>query len=175
MAGRSRRTPRGAPDLSGSRTAALAALALLGAFACSGPEEAGPGDAGKPTPPQRAEEAAPASPFAPLAPPRIASRLCGGHVSGAPHPDGTPGPHITWDAYASPETPASLSAHYLRVLGPPTASDAGACATWRIPLEQPRQVLEVCPSGASGPWSECDPPPQGSAAIVLISSMARPD
>jgi hypothetical protein len=85
------------------------------------------------------------------------------------------GPHITWDAYTSQQTPESLSAQYLRVLGPPTTSDAGACATWRIPAETPLQVLEVCPVDAPGPWSECPPPPQGTAAILLISSMARPD
>ena len=149
----------------------LLGLVLLAALSCVGaePEPADP-VAGSPNQQPRI-----AFSGAPLEPPGGADRLCGGHVSGAPLPDGTPGSHITWDAYTSAELPADLSALYRQLFGRIEDSSRDGCTTWRHPPDEPRQILEICPVAAAGPWSQCASAPAQASSIVLISSIARPD
>jgi hypothetical protein len=159
------------PPPGGSAVATgVAGLALLGALACAGPEEATPVSTQS-----TGGLVSAALPTDSFAPPDDASRLCGGHVTMAPSAEGEVAAHIVWEAYASPEARASLAARYSRSLGPPTSSSQRECDTWRHPAEDPRRVLEVCATGAPGPWSDCAAPPPGTASIVLVSSRSGPD
>ena len=125
-------------------------------------------------PPPAAREPPPDPPAAhdPLA---GAQRLCGGHVTGAPLADGSPGAHVSWEAYVSPEPPDVLRARYVTSLGSEPTLARESCVAWQRPPERPVEVIEVCPATASGPWSSCSPPPPGTATVVLLSTMARPD
>lgn len=109
----------------------------------------------------------------PFEPPEDATFLCGGHVTGAPQPDGSPGPHITWDAYTSRRGTSTVAAAYRKSLGTQFHRVNGACETWRFPLDKPVRVLEVCPVSENGPWSQCEPIPADAKSIILISTMAR--
>jgi hypothetical protein len=110
-----------------------------------------------------------------LEPPGDALHLCGGHVTGAPFPDGKPGPHIIWEAYSSQELPTALAKRYLDSLGSETHSRSDGCDLWRFPPDKPTHTLEVCPVSFQGPWSECSHAPSRAAkSIILISSMAQP-
>ena len=110
-----------------------------------------------------------------IAPPGDALHLCGGHVTGAPLPDGKPGSHIVWEAYSSQELPEALAKRYLDSLGSEahSRSDDG-CDLWRFPADKPTHTLKVCPVSSQGPWSECSQaPPRTAKSIILISSMAQ--
>ncbi len=104
-------------------------------------------------------------------------RFCGGHVSGAPQPGGTLGPHITWDSYYSTDPPPAVVDHYTNMLGSESHSSDDGRDIWRFPLESPIRVLSVVPATSRGPWtgSDCDPAPDSARTIVLISLMARPN
>ncbi len=149
----------------------LLGLVLLAALSCVGAEPE-PADHVVRSPNQQARIALSG---APLEPPGGADRLCSGHVSGSPLPDGTPGSHITWNAYTSGELPGDLSALYRQLLGRIADSSREGCTTWRHPPDEPRQILEICPVAATGPWSECASVPEQASSVVLISSIERPD
>jgi len=122
-----------------------------------------------------APQAGTALPRSVIEAPGDAPRLCSGHISGAPLPDGKPGPHILWEAYSSQELPASLAKRYLDSLGSEAHSTLDGCDLWRFPPDKPARTLEVCPVSVKGPWSECDQAPPRAATIIMISSMATAD
>ena len=105
-------------------------------------------------------------------PPPSASRLCAGHVTGAPHSDGTPGLHISWTAYWTAESPRTVAKRYLESLDPKLHEREDNCDIWRDPPDDPEHVLEVCPVSARGPWSDCKGLPPRARTIIMISSMA---
>ena len=110
-----------------------------------------------------------------IEPPSTASHLCGGHVTGAPLPDGRPGAHILWEAYSSKESPAALAKRYLESLGSEAHSTMDGCDLWRFPPDKPAHTLEVCPVSSGGPWSDCSKAPRSAASIIMISSIAQAD
>jgi hypothetical protein len=106
-----------------------------------------------------------------LQPPSDAQFLCSGHVTGAPLPDGSPGRHISWNAFTSHRDPAILIPSYLKTLGA-SQTPGDACATWRVPVTDPRATLQVCPATSFGPWRNCHPIPAGAKSIVLTSTIS---
>ena len=109
-----------------------------------------------------------------LEPPASATRLCGGHVTGVGPKPGTSGPHISWEAFASPEPPEALVKSYLATLGRANHEAVKqGCDLWRFPPDTPRRVLEVCSPEPPGPWRDCAKPPAGTRSVVVISTMAR--
>lgn len=138
-------------------------LALVAVVSCAGSHP-------KTVAPQSGKQAETALPRGVTEPPSNASHLCGGHVTGAPLPDGKPGPHIIWDAYSSQELPAVLAKRYLKSLGPEAHSTMDGCDLWRFPPDMPAHTLEVCPVSSGGPWSECSQAPPPAASIIMISS-----
>jgi hypothetical protein len=97
---------------------------------------------------------------------------CGGHVSGAPQRVDEPGPHLLWAAYTTGLEVEALTERYAAALGrePDLAEDD--CATWRFPPERPVEILQVCPTTASGPWSECEAASAGARSVILASTRA---
>jgi hypothetical protein len=148
---------------------ALAAL-LAAVVGCASPhDETAPSPSAQPAGPPPLRSGA-------LEPPGEARRLCAGHVTGAPLPDGRPGAHINWTAYSSREAPDALAKRYLASLGPEPHSVEGDRNLWRFPREKPVSVLEVSPASADGPWIyDCPPVPADAKSIIMISSMARSD
>jgi hypothetical protein len=114
-------------------------------------------------------------PEASLDPPTDAVELCSGHVTGAPLPDGRPGPHINWTLYTSTETRPALAERYDDALGDEGHTADSVCDTWKRPTDRPERIVEVCELTAEGPWSDCPPPPQSAKSRILISTMARAD
>lgn len=114
-------------------------------------------------------------PEASLDPPSDAVELCSGHVTGAPLPDGRPGPHITWTLYTSTEARPALVERYQDALGDEGHSADPDCDTWKRPADRPEGVVEVCELTAEGPWSDCPPPPTGARSRILVSRMSRAD
>ena len=104
-----------------------------------------------------------------------AVRFCGGHVTGAPSADGTPGAHIIWDAYYSILDRSEVVEHYLDLLGADDHEKEADCDRWRIPGEGTTRLLKVCDAESRGPWNECDPPPEDAQCILLISMMIGGD
>lgn len=119
----------------------------------------------------------PGEPGAPgsIEPPKGAKILCSGHVTGEPSSEGTPGPHILWTAYSSRKTTATVAAGYRKSLGTQNRSTEGKCEIWRFPSTNPKNVLEVCPVTAMGPWQECRPAPRNARSLVSISTMISVD
>jgi hypothetical protein len=142
--------------LSRVNRAVVRAFLLFASMACAGD--------GAKTEPRRATV---------TVPPSDAQPLCSGHVSGVTTPDGKPGPHISWDAYSSRESPGTLTESYLQSLGTEGHTKDHDCDSWRLPPAKPTAIIEVCPASASGPWSECHPPPREAASIVMTSSVAQ--
>jgi hypothetical protein len=101
-------------------------------------------------------------------------RLCTGHVTGAPGPKGEPGAHIVWERWASREATAAVAGRYAATHGPASEA-ADGCRIWRWPAERPTAVLAVCPPTARMPASDCPEPPDGTATLVTISTMSRPN
>src|SRR5262249_23159490 len=85
-----------------------------------------------------------------IEPPKDATLLCSGHVTGEPSPESTPGPHILWTAYSSRKTTATVAAEYSKSLGTQNRSKEGKCEIWRFPSTNPKNVLEVCPVTPAG-------------------------
>lgn len=110
-----------------------------------------------------------------LDPPPGAVELCTGHLTGAPLPDGRPGPHVAWTLYTSGEARHLLAARYLETLGDAGHVMDGGCDSWRRPPERPDRILAVCELAAEGPWGSCPPPPETAKSRVLLSTMARSD
>ena len=102
------------------------------------------------------------------------SLFCKGHVTGAPRPDGTSGPHITWEAFHSPASPDVLVQKYLAPYGAEGYAREDGCTTWRMPPDKPERVVTICPVSAEGPWQRCASDVPGQAAsIILLSSITR--
>lgn len=155
--------------MSSAFAAGVVGLACFGVLACGSDENGGS------VPAESTERKTANAPSAdPFAPPNDARRLCGGHVTMAPGAEGEVGAHIAWEAYASPESPKELSDRYTRRLGPPEWSSDRDCTAWRQPADEPRRVLEICATGAPGPWTDCSAPPPGTASILLVSSRSSP-
>ncbi len=112
-------------------------------------------------------------PEASLDPPSDAVELCRGHVTGAPLPDGRPGPHIGWTLYTSAETRSALAERYHDALGDEGHAADSDCDTWRRPAARPERIVEVCELATEGPWGDCPPPPENARSRILISTMAR--
>lgn len=149
----------------------LAALSLLlfAAASCAPPADQQQPASSAPKP------AAVATPPEEVRSPSGAVKLCGGHVTGAPRPDGRLGPHITWDAYSSREVPESLAKVYTQTIGAPSTDMHDGCSTWRIPPGKPAKVFEICSTSAQGPWTTCSSIPPGARSVIMISSIAGTD
>ena len=102
-------------------------------------------------------------------------RLCAGHVTGAPSPNGVPGAHISWEAYSSTQSVELLSKHYLKTLHSAAHSSDKDCHSWKSSSEHPDRILEVCDSKFKGVWSSCEGVPTNASSIILISTIARPE
>ena len=163
------RIPRGSAHL----LALVSALCVLSACArpdAPAPQAATPASQVSPEP--TAATAATAS--AGIDPLAGALRHCSGHVTGAPRADGAASAHIGWETYASREPLSSLRRSYTASFGSEPTLAREECVAWQAPRERPERVVELCPPTASGPWSTCPPPPEGTATLVLVSIMARP-
>lgn len=114
-------------------------------------------------------------PEASLDPPADAVELCAGHLTGAPLPDGRPGPHITWTLYTSAESLPAVAERYYDALGDEGHTTDSDCYTWKRPVDRPERIVEVCELAAEGPWSDCPPLPENARSRILISTMARAD
>lgn len=102
--------------------------------------------------------------------PDDAHPLCSGHVSGAMLPDGTAGPHITWETHSSQESRQVLVQRYLDRLGTEAHLREGTCDAWRFPASQPVIIFRICDLSAESPWMQCPAdPPEGAASIIVIS------
>jgi hypothetical protein len=112
-------------------------------------------------------------PEASLDPPSDAVELCTGHVTGAPLPDGRPGPHVVWTLYTSAETRRSLVERYRKALGKEGHTADAGCDSWKRPAERPGRILEVCDLTAEGPWERCPAPPKTAQSRICVSTMAR--
>ena len=96
-------------------------------------------------------------------------QFCDGHVTGAPQ-KGKPGPHITWIASYSTDSPDQVMAHYRDRLGGPTGRGGDGGATFDLSAEDGFDKLGVSPASSPGPWSDCEIP-KDAKTIVMVSSM----
>jgi len=82
------------------------------------------------------------------------------------------GGHVTWDAFASPDAPESMVAHYKTRLGEAGFAARGPGGTWRLPAGQPtpRRTLDVLSPTESGPFQSCERKPSPKARSVLVLS-----
>jgi hypothetical protein len=104
-----------------------------------------------------------------------ATRFCGGHVSGAAG-GGKTGPHIEWTAYYSLDAPDAVVAWYERWLASGLHRREGRQDIWRVPSDQPTQVLNVSAPGDAGPLTGCSDRPSAAArTVIVLSTMARPE
>ncbi len=105
-----------------------------------------------------------------IEPPPGAVELCGGHVTGAPAADGSPGPHIVWQAWVSSSTVAEV-AHWYHGRLAETAYEPreDGCERWRFPRPGAETLLEICPRKSSGSWSECSGR-RSRRTVVLLST-----
>lgn len=151
----------------------LCHFAVLSVLLISGASCAPSSDQQQPSGPPK--PAAVATPPGQIRPPAGAVKLCGGHVTGALRPDGTPGPHITWDAYSSRELLETLVKGYTQTLGAPSPDMHDGCNTWRIPPGKPAKVFEICSTSAQGPWTTCSSISPDAQSVIIISSIAGAD
>lgn len=104
-----------------------------------------------------------------------ATRLCGGHVTGAPGPSGA-GSHIAWTAYYSPDAPDTVVAWYRRRLASEFHRREERQDVWRVPSDRPAAVLTVSAPGDAGPLTGCtERPPATARTVLVVSTMARPE
>ena len=104
-----------------------------------------------------------------------ATRLCGGHVTGAPGPNGA-GSHIAWTAYYSLDAPDTVVDWYQRRLAPELHRREERQDVWRVPPDRPAAVLTVSAPGDAGPLAGCtERPPATARTVLVVSTMARPD
>jgi hypothetical protein len=102
------------------------------------------------------------------------TRFCGEHVSGV-EPDGTPGAHIIWNAFATPELTVRVVDHYLAALGEGGHERMPDGDLWRDPPREPDKVLSVHAFGHEGPWTTARcAAPEGTNTVVVIATIARP-
>lgn len=88
------------------------------------------------------------------------------------YPAGSPGWHITWDAFASGSTPSALVDEYRKKLGDAGLAREREGGIWRLPANaaQIERALEIVPTGADGPHRSCArKPPVGSRSIIVVS------
>jgi hypothetical protein len=103
-----------------------------------------------------------------------ATRFCGGHVSGAAG-GGATGPHVEWTAYYSLDAPDTVVAWYERRLASGLHRREGRQDVWRVPSDQPTEVLNISAPGDAGPLAGCmDHPPAAARTVIVMSTMARP-
>jgi hypothetical protein len=103
-------------------------------------------------------------------------RFCEQHTIGAPRNDGTPSSHLDWTGYYSTDSLEAVVKHYMRTLGPENHEREDGESIWRFPLTKPERVLTVTtPQGRPFPRDACKALPRGARAIVIISTMSRPD
>lgn len=104
-----------------------------------------------------------------------ATRLCSGHVTGAPGPRGA-GPHIEWTAFYSPDAPDTVVAWYEGRLASGFHRREGRQDIWRIPSDQPTAVLTVSAPVDAGPLTGCpERPPATARTMLVLSTMTRPE
>ncbi len=82
------------------------------------------------------------------------------------------GQHLTWDAFASDDAPATLVAHYKDWLGARGFEAKGAGGLWRVPAgaPSPDRTLEIDAAGEPGPYKACDKQPAASDKSVIVIS-----
>lgn len=103
-----------------------------------------------------------------------ATRLCSGHVTGAPGPNAA-GAHITWTAYYSLDPPETVVAWYQRRLASDLHRREGRQDVWRVPSRRPTAVLTVSAPGDAGSLTGCtERPPATARTVLVLSIMARP-
>jgi len=100
--------------------------------------------------------------------------FCTEHVTGAPQ-GGKASAHISWTGYYSLDSPASVIRYYMKALGTKNHVKEGDENVWRFPLAKPEQVLTVTRPGGPFPLGQCSRPPGSARAIVIMSTMTRPD
>jgi hypothetical protein len=98
-------------------------------------------------------------------------RLCSGHVTAVPTPDGRPGPHLEWTAYTSSSAVGALARRQEKALagGEHEAGEDG-CHLWRF-QDAAKHIWDLCPVEVETPARDCDPPPAGTKAVLVISTM----
>ena len=95
--------------------------------------------------------------------------FCTEHVTGAA------GAHINWTGYYSVDSPEKVVGHYTKTLGSENHRKERNEDIWRFPLAKPERVLTVTRPGGAFPLGQCTPPPRSARAIMILSTMARPD
>jgi len=91
------------------------------------------------------------------------------------HVNGGPNGHITWTGYYSSDSPEKVVLHYTKALGSENHRKERGEDVWRFPLAKPERVLTVTQPGGAFPLGQCRRPPGSTRAIVILSTMARPD
>jgi hypothetical protein len=91
------------------------------------------------------------------------------------HITGSPDAHISWTGYYSLDSPEKVVGHYTKMLGSENHRKERNEDVWRFPFEKPERVLTVTHPGGAFPLGQCTRPPGSARAIVILSTMARPD
>jgi hypothetical protein len=99
------------------------------------------------------------------------THLCGGNLFGEPTSAGRQ--EIVWDALASSSSPEALMRFYRARLGERGLIRTRIGGAWQLPSRDahPRAMLEIAAPDAWGPFNDCDPPPAGTQAIVVLSML----
>lgn len=115
------------------------------------------------------------APAPPAVPEADFHRLCSGHVTAVPMPDGRPGPHLEWTAYTSPSGVDALARRHEKALaGGEHEGGADGCHLWRF-QDAAKHIWDLCPVEVETPARDCDPPPAGTKAVLVISTMVGGD
>ncbi len=88
---------------------------------------------------------------------------------------GAPDAHISWTGYYSADSPEQVVRHYTKILGAENHRRERDEDVWRFPLLKPERVVTVTGPGGAFPLGQCTRPPGSARAIVILSTMARPD
>ena len=115
------------------------------------------------------------SPVVDIQPYPGSTAFCTEHITGAPGADRKPGPHISWTAYYSVDPPMRVVGHYTKVLGSENHRKEGNEDVWRFPIAKPERCMRVTQPGGTFPTGQCTHPPGSARAIVISSTMTRPE
>lgn len=102
-------------------------------------------------------------------------RLCSGHVTAVPTADGRPGPHLEWTAYTSSSAVGELARrHETALAGGEHEAGEDGCHLWRF-QDSAKHIWDLCPVEVETPARDCDKPPAGTKAVLVVSTMVGGD
>jgi hypothetical protein len=85
------------------------------------------------------------------------------------------GDHVTWDAFASTDSPQRIVTAYRKLLGERGLTTEEDSTSWKLPAESssPNRILTILPPKAQGPHHGCDVEIPTAARSVVIASRRR--